>query len=250
MKSVLYLGDTALDRAASYLSAILYSSGINSIYVPSNQPFLDKLITNDISAIVISDYPASNFTNSQLNSIAQRVSAGMGLAMIGGWESFTGSAGDYQDTVLKEVLPVKMSESDDRVNGATPCAVFAKNSHQIINSVPFKQYPPCVCGYNRLTAKDDSHTILSIRKYRIDENLGEFSFQCENEDPLLVLGTYGQGRVVAYASDVAPHWAGGFVDWGNERLAIQAPDSVEVEIGNWYIEFFRNLINWILSNEL
>jgi hypothetical protein len=45
------------------------------------------------------------------------------------------------------------------------------------------------------------------------------------------------------ATDVAPHWVGGFVDWGDQRVA-QAVANDGIEVGNWYARFFRNLLVW------
>jgi len=58
-----------------------------------------------------------------------------------------------------------------------------------------------------------------------------------------VVGAWGQGRTAALATDVAPHWVGGMVDWGDRRIVQDLPGGF-VEIGNWYAEFFRNLLVW------
>ncbi|MHC5115638.1 MAG: glutamine amidotransferase, partial [Planctomycetota bacterium] len=63
--------------------------------------------------------------------------------------------------------------------------------------------------------------------------------------PLLVLGDYGLGRTAAFASDVAPHWVGPFVDWGNKRIKARADGSQTIEVGNWYAEFFANVLQWL-----
>lgn len=244
-RHVLYLGDTALDGAGSYLAGVLNFAGIDFKYLASDQAFSDEGLTPDVQALIISDYPASNFTASQLERVAQRVKAGMGLLMIGGWESFTGSAGGYQQTLLKEVLPVRMSEHDDRVNYAGPCVVRQDIFHKTLQSLPFMELPPCIAGYNRLTAKRNALTILSVEKYRVKEGMGDFAFVCEQVDPLLVEWDCGKGRVLAYAGDVAPHWAGGFVDWGDQRLTLRASGAGEVEVGNWYVEFFSSLVRWV-----
>jgi hypothetical protein len=51
--------------------------------------------------------------------------------------------------------------------------------------------------------------------------------------PLLVTGQHGAGRVAAITTDVAPHWVGGFVDWGDARVAAQADGAPAIEVGNW-----------------
>ena len=48
-------------------------------------------------------------------------------------------------------------------------------------------------------------------------------FDLQAIHPVLVIGTAGHGRAAAFASDIAPHWVGGFVDWGDSRVTAQAP---------------------------
>lgn len=244
-QTILYLGDTALDQAASYLAGILDAAKIEFRYAPSDQAFDDAWLTADVAAVVLSDYPSANFTGAQLARLGERVRESMGLLMIGGWESFTGCAGGYNATCLKDILPVRMSDTDDRVNSAAACVIRQEADHPIAASIPFRQSPPCLTGYNRLTAKPETQTVLSVVKHCVTDGPGGFTFACERTDPLLVVGVCGKGRVGAYASDVAPHWSGGFVDWGQTRMALKAPGAEEVEVGNWYIRFFRQMIQWI-----
>jgi uncharacterized membrane protein len=55
---------------------------------------------------------------------------------------------------------------------------------------------------------------------------------------------YGEGRTAAFASDAAPHWFGGFVDWGEKRISCSVAGA-DVEFGAFYAVFFNNLIRWI-----
>ncbi len=52
-----------------------------------------------------------------------------------------------------------------------------------------------------------------------------------------------RGRAAALATDVAPHWVGGFVDWGDDRVVQEVAGGL-MEFGNWYGQFFRNLVAW------
>ena len=62
---------------------------------------------------------------------------------------------------------------------------------------------PGVLGYNRLIPKPGAEVIAAL-----------------NDDPMIVAGRYGAGRVVAYATDCAPHWSPeAFCEWeGYQRL--------------------------------
>ena len=48
----------------------------------------------------------------------------------------------------------------------------------------------------------------------------------------------------ALATDVAPHWVGGFVDWGDDRVVQEDRRAELIEFGDWYGQFFRNLVAW------
>lgn len=245
---VLYLGDTALDNAASYLAAVMLHCDIAFDHIDSATSFADAQLTEDYAALVISDYPACNFAPIQLKQIVARTNAGMGLLMIGGWESFTGSGGGYQATSLAELLPVEMQSTDDRVNSFSPCMIRPDAEHPITAGLPFAKQAAAINGYNQFRAKERAQTILSVKRYRTAVLDGDFEFSEQSIDPLLVLDQVGEGRVACYAGDVAPHWAGGFVDWGDRRCMLQAPGAGEVEIGNWYIDFFGNLLKWVSRN--
>lgn len=62
--------------------------------------------------------------------------------------------------------------------------------------------------------------------------------------PLLVVGNYGKGNIAALATDVAPHWIGGWVDWGEERIKQQTTGDSFIEAGAGYVKFFAQLVRW------
>ncbi len=240
---ILYAGDTALNGAASYLAGIMHFHGIPFDYLASDQKF--ELPSGECRALILSDYPCRNIDSVQLESLAKRVREGMGLLMIGGWESFTGAGGDYRGTVIGNALPVSLLEQDDRINCAQPCLAERNSSHPIVLGLPFDEAAPTIGGYNRVVAKAASKTILSARRVAVRRKGRAFVFEPDaGADPLLVTGALGQGRVAAFTSDVAPHWVGGFVDWGDSRVSACADGAHPVEVGNWYARFFHQLIRW------
>jgi uncharacterized membrane protein len=174
--------------------------------------------------------------------IARRVRRGTGLLMIGGWESFQGTGGSYNGTVIEEILPVRISPEDDRVNTAFPCLVYKREKHPIFEGLPFDE-PPCIGGYNRVTAKAEARLLLEVIRYRTRAEDSSCSFAEEGRDLLLSVGAYGDGRTAAFTSDAAPHWVGGFVDWGEQRVSCKVAGG-EVEVGAFYATFFANLVRW------
>ena len=244
-KKILYLGDTTLDTAAAYLAGVMTAYDIEFDYLASNEPFDDGMLANDYAGIIISDYPAENFTEEQLASIAGKVSEGMGLLMLGGWESFSGVGRQYTDTVLKEVLPVHMTDSDDRVNSSGPCLIEKVCEHEIVDSLPFEKNAPAIGGYNSFCEKPDATVILRSQRFNASCEDGKFGFEAIGEPAaLLVTGSYGKGRACAFATDVAPHWIGGLIDWGDKRVHAQASGAEAIEVGNWYANLFSNMVKW------
>jgi uncharacterized membrane protein len=125
----------------------------------------------------------------RLRSLASFVEQGGGLLMVGGYMSFSGFEGRarYALTPLVATLPVEISSYDDRIEepeGITPVVV---HDHPVLKGVP--RAWPYFLGYNRFKAKAGTQLILSV-----------------GEDPFLVVGQHGAGRVAAFASDCSPHW--------------------------------------------
>jgi uncharacterized membrane protein len=138
-----------------------------------------------------------------LELIAAYTSDGGGLVMVGGYMSFSGIDGKagYGKTRLQDVLPVTVSASDDRVEkpaGVVPCVQTPDHPTVAgITGAGITGAWPRLLGYNRLTPRPHGQVVVTC-----------------GEDPLLVAGTYGEGRCVAFASDMGPHWAPeGFISW-------------------------------------
>lgn len=241
---ILYLGDTTLQSAAAYLAGLIHQRGWSLEYVPSEVAVSADQISADTALFILSDYPAHQMERSLQAELVDRVAAGAGLLMIGGWESFHGCGGDWQKTRVADVLPVTIGDSDDRVNCDQPALVLMCRDHAITAGLPWNERPPCIGGFNRFAAKDDALTILETQRFSVSRTEDRFGFAPADRTPLLVVGQHGQGRVAALATDAAPHWVGGLVDWGTARVAAQAPGAEAVEVGDCYARFFWQLLQW------
>lgn len=239
---ICYLGDDAIGQAASYLAGVMAHFGLPFDHVPSTSAPPADFRDQPYGLYVVSDYPAARWQPGDLDYIAARVAAGAGLLMLGGWESFFGQNGEYHRTPLAEVLPVVMAESDDRRNSAQPCLVRQVAQHPILADLPW-QRPPSIGGYNALAVKAGAQVLLSAVRFEASWHGAECRFVPGETAPLLVVGQHGQGRTAALATDAAPHWVGGLVDWGDRRVT-QAIGAGAIEVGNWYAQFFRNLLVW------
>jgi len=168
----------------------------------------------EFDVVVLSDVGANSFllceetflrserTPNRLRVLADYVERGGGLVMVGGYMSFTGIDGRarYGMSPLAAILPVNMLDHDDRIEvpeGIVPSVEVS--NHPVLGGTPTEW--PHLLGYNRVIAKPDSTVVA----------------QCGG-DPLLVVGSAGAGRAVAFTSDLAPHWAPPeFTSWPHYR---------------------------------
>ena len=272
---ILYFGDDDTTRAAAYLAGIMLHYQIPFEHVASTATPSDALLSQDVSAFIISDYPRKQFKDGQLEKIRNAVSHGAGLLMIGGWESFHGQHGEYHNTCLAEVLPVTMQDKDDRRQFCQPLMIRMRRQHPVLGNLSWSR-PPCIVGLNSVKTKPDTETILEALRIDIRVVDEDQVADCANDSicyvsgksiedratlslpsgetllvsiserfPLLTLGKFGQGRTAAYMSDVAPHWVGNFIDWGRSQTTQQLPDGSSIEVGTDYALFFRQLATWV-----
>ncbi len=239
---VCYLGDDGLDGAAIYLAGIMMHFKIPFDHVASSNTPSDDFCSRRYALYVLSDYPRQRFQPGQMEHIADCVRQGSGLAMFGGWESYHGLLGEYHRSPLVDVLPVEMDNKDDRRNYAQPCLIKKMADHPILDGIPWET-PPGIGGFNAFRPKASAQTLLQSVLFSVQLADNEFSFTAGDEAPLLVVGNYGEGRVAALATDVAPHWVGGFVDWGKARVKEDVGEGF-IDVGDWYARFFRQLLEW------
>jgi uncharacterized membrane protein len=245
MKRILYLGDTHLRDAAAYLSGLLSHWGWDFDYLPSDQRPNRSQWQQDYGLFILSDYPAANFGAADHKTLLDRVANGAGLLMIGGWESFHGVGGDWDGTPLGKALPVEISRADDRRNCDRPVLVRQVIEHSITRDLPWGERPPVVGGFNQVRPKPDAQVLLEACIFDAKCTGGEqFTFQLAERHPLLVAGQWKIGRTAALMTDVAPHWVGPLVDWGTPRVAAQAPNANAVEVGGYYAQLLRQLLEW------
>ena len=216
------------EEATGFIKAALEKNGVAFHHIPSHlveaqfpttlealQEY-DVVMFSDVGANTM-NLPMSVFqrltpTVNKLELVKEYVQKGGAFVMIGGYLTFQGieAKGAYKRTAIEEILPVNLLEGDDRVErceGVSPKVV--KPDHAVMAGLP--ETWPQVLGYNRLLPKEGAEVVALV-----------------HEDPLVVLGQYGEGRVCAYATDCAPHWSPeAFCNWEG------------------YPVLWDNLINWL-----
>ena len=217
---------TEYAEGVRWLKAALEKGGWEVTYQPSHVaarefPFTpedlaqyDCVVLSDIGANTLLLHP-DTFSRSKplpnrLHAIRDYVANGGGFVMVGGYLTFQGidAKGQYAGSGAEEALPVTLMRSDDRVE--TPQGIAPRVSeanHPIVAGL--ESVWPDLLGYNRVSAKPGTTLVAQV-----------------GDDPLIVAGSIGKGRGVAFTSDCGPHWAPPpFVEWnGYDRLWTQIAD--------------------------
>lgn len=239
---LLYCGDDNLRQSARYLYGVLKHLGYDPDYVPSRRFLTEQRLRKHYQAVILSDYPSAMISVPAQETLARMVNNGIGLLMIGGWGSFHGYDGNYDQSKLAAVLPVRCLSRDDRVNCSQGGVILPKKDWRFKNA-KFKN-GPLIGGYNRVVPKPGAKTLLAVRDLKV--NLPHINLS-KKEYPLLVTGCSGKGHIVCYMSDLAPHWSGGMVDWGQQKVKIENVAGYFMEVGRDYIKFIQALVNLSLS---
>jgi uncharacterized membrane protein len=175
--------DTPADLA-SYDVVVLSDIGSNTLLLPS-RTFIDAQVGSN-----------------RLVTLREWVRSGGALAMIGGYLSFQGieAKAAYRSTALADVLPVELEAGDDRQETPEGRAITTTAvAHPITDGLD-RVWPP-VLGFQRLKPKPDAQVLATV-----------------DDHAVLVVGTFGVGRALAFATDIGPHWAPKqFMEWDGFR---------------------------------
>jgi uncharacterized membrane protein len=159
----------------------------------------DAIILSDLGSNTLLLHPDtwihSKRTPNRLKAIRDYVHGGGALMMFGGYFSFQGINGGarYHKTPVEEVLPVTCLSVDDRIEvpeGFEPVVTGPKD-HPILKAVGTEW--PALLGFNEVELKKGAQVLATV-----PADYGSL--------PLLVIGTYGKGRTLAWTSDIGPHW--------------------------------------------
>ena len=213
-------GSVTFHLGAEPLGAALRDSPYALTYMPAHEaaegfPFTaeglaqyDVILLSDIGAntlllppeVWLRGKPVPN----RLKLIRDWTAKGGGLAMIGGYFSFQGIDGKarWRRTPVEEALPVECLPYDDRIevpDGFVPEIAEAHRNHPIFAGLDLPM--PLLLGANEVVVKPGAEVLARLPAE-------------EGGHPLLVTGRHGEGRTLAWTSDIGPHWLPQpFVDW-------------------------------------
>lgn len=146
----------------------------------------------------------------------EALKSGTHMMFLGGWLSFTGEMGKggWGRTLLKDILPLRCLDHEDlRESTEGYIGQPAQPSHPLLAGIELSKMPP-ILGYNIVRPREGFDVIATW---------------AGSSDPMLAVGQVGQGRVLAYTSDPAPHWGCNFVFWDQ------------------YNRFWSNAGSWLLG---
>ncbi len=194
----------------------------------SKPPFNVDFSRYDV--FLLGDIDSSAIHPENLAVIRQRVSQGAGILLMGGYHSF--DAGGYGNTSLAPVFPVELSKGrgqpfeapvDATFQTSEPTAVRLLAEHPITSLAP---EPDNQLVWEKLKP------LLSINrlgKPRVVPGVQVLAASEKNE-PILVTGEFGNGRVLAFAGDTTYQW------WmsGDQQI---------------HKQFWRQAVLWLLRRD-
>jgi hypothetical protein len=128
--------------------------------------------------IVIHNVPAAFLTADFQLKLVEEIVQGKGLVVFGG--PFAFGCGEYQSSYFSQVLPVAC---ESRTFATQTAELQTVAQHEIVEGINVSRIRPT--GYNELTVKPINASSLVVDRVR--------------DYPMVVVGEYGEGRVVTFA---------------------------------------------------
>ncbi|MCX5496779.1 glutamine amidotransferase [Kaistia dalseonensis] len=228
-------GSVTFHLGAEPLVKVLKDSPFELTYMPSheavtNLPFtLEGLAAYD--AIILSDIGSNSIllhpdvwlhgktVPNRIKLLRDYARAGGGLVMIGGYFTFQGidGKGRWHKTAVEDALPVSCLPYDDRIEvpEGFQAEIVGDRTHPLLAGLDGEW--PALLGANEVVLRERDDVVLHAR---LPES--------EGGHPLLVSGEFGEGRTVAWTSDIGPHWLpNSFVEWPG------------------YATLWKNVLSWV-----
>ena len=170
---------------------------------------------------ILGDLPADAIGNIQLDQLAKAVDAGAGLLLLGGPNAF--SQGGYAETPIVDVAPIEMgrpdgdSQGDDRRIGLLPTHVHPITRLDREFATETWSDLPNQLGANQWASVKVAPGVDVI-------------LEDDRQQPMMVLGGFGKGRVTAVAFDSTWRW------WRSGKSSLHR-------------KFWRQTMLWLLSRE-
>lgn len=233
---VLYLeGDPCSPK---YVAGTMRALGMDVQQVV-DAPYDGPFVGHDV--VVLSDYPADTLGEAAAEALADAVASGTGLSMVGGWTSM--GRGGYATSPLSRVLPVALHDGDDRVRRPSGAFLVPARAHPLVEDWDAAS-PPVVTGWNRVDPVSGATVLLEARSVaRVEDDQAVLD---DERAPILVVAERDDAaRVAVLATDLAPHWSGGWTDHGARMVDVGEGE----EVGTDYLRFVGRLLAWCARSD-
>jgi uncharacterized membrane protein len=204
---------SSYETGEKWLKAALEKGGYEVDFMPNHLageqfPFIVGELAR-YSCVILSDIgsntlllPHATFVSSETRpnrcvTIRDYVLGGGALVMVGGYLTFSGvdAKGRWGRTPVQEVLPVKVSETDDRCEHCEGVVPKMIKQHKALSKVSGTW--PALLGYNKTAILPGSELVMTI-----------------DDDPFIAFSSHGRGKSAVFTSDCSPHWGPpAFVNW-------------------------------------
>jgi uncharacterized membrane protein len=196
-------------------------------------PLGDALTQRPFDVCILGDLDSAAIGTQQLKLIADAVSSGKGLLLLGGLQAF--DSGGYANTPLADAIPLRMDAARRQPVGGPlredlqlpgPLQMIPARSHPILRIASDPTLD--VEAWRKLMPLLGANRWLEPKVLPSVEVLATSS---DGKTPLLVSGQFGKGRVLAFAGDSTWQWA-------------RRPESKET-----HRRFWRQAVLWLLGRE-
>lgn len=187
----------------------------------------------NFDVFIVGDLDSAALTEANWKRIASLVNQGAGLLLLGGYNSF--DAGGYQESPLAPAIPIQMVRAkqqldqriDDRFHVQQPIRLVPTRPHPITSLLP---EPDNTRLWERLKPMEGMNRFRGLSSAPGTQVL----LSGPNDQPALVAGQFGRGRVLAFAADSTWQWylAG---DESGQRKAHQT--------------FWRQAMLWLVNRD-
>ncbi|MHB8898980.1 MAG: glutamine amidotransferase [Thermoguttaceae bacterium] len=183
---------------------------IDPRHKPETRPadLADRFKPGQYEVYILGDLDSSVFEAGELESLAEAVSGGAGLIMLGGFHSF--GPGGYADTPLANLLPVSTNRLERQAFDSAPRS-------DVHIAGPVRMVPTRISQghFTMLLSRDLQENqqlwtqlppLLGANKFRDMKGLASVLAESEKKEPLLVAQPFDRGRVMAFAGDSTWQW--------------------------------------------
>jgi uncharacterized membrane protein len=181
-------------------------------YQPPQLDMREELAHGKFDVVILDDVDAQALNEESWKALADRVRAGTGLMMTGGYHSF--GPGGFRETPLVDVLPVNFGPAQRqnfgdalRTDVQLPPPVRMRPAAPLGARHPIMQIAPGgdpAAAWSALPPLEGAN-LIDRRELKPNAQVVAEADDVQ-QHPLLVAGQSGDGRVLAFAGDSTWHW--------------------------------------------